>query len=298
MKPKIEIERLLQWALREELPKGRGVSAEIGAAIRRHKAARPGMIARSLDHQRESDPLGYVPGAPHADAELIAAAIADLPTDATIESEHDARALFGDLAPIAEACISPLLRSQFNAQAIVTACAAMGRRPRWQFDQPRAYQIFMPTPGRPRALVYGIDADGNRAELIPNRGRKAQRELYDLAMSPRSPIEWGDPSPLKIGEARAEYVAWHSALVRLAADLADQLTGCDPLPPAAAAMPWITGEHRRRVIVVGPAHSAPVGLPLTPARPPSRPPLESPRASAVRYPLRQGVAAEMPVNRA
>ena len=241
----IDIEKLLQWAIRDELPKGRPVSADIGLTIGRRSRQRAFGIAHSLDHLPVVDPLGYVPGAPHEDAEIIADAIGKLPTSVPIASEHDARHLFGDLVGIAESSISSLMKSAFNQQALVTLHASMGTRPNWKFAHPSAHQMFAPTlgAGRPRAIVYGIDADGDLVELKRNEGRARKRDgEYSLAMSPRSPLDWQHPAPLHIGECRAEYVAWHSALALLATDLAGTLAEFEPMSPSATSLPWITGE--------------------------------------------------------
>jgi hypothetical protein len=245
MKKRIDIEKLLHWTIREELPKGRPVSADIGFAIGRRLRQRAFSITRNLDYRPEVDSLGFVPGEPREDAERVSDSIARLPTSVPIASEHDARHLFGDIAGIAEVSIPPLMASSFNQQALVISHASMGTRPKWKFAHPSPCQRFVPTAGagRPRAIVHGFDADGDLVELKRNEGRARKRDgEYTLAMSPRSPLEWQHPAPLQIGECRAEYVAWHAALVSLTVALAGQLVEFEPVAPSAAAMPWITGE--------------------------------------------------------
>jgi len=280
VKKRIDIEKLLHWAIRDELPKGRPVSADIGLAIGRRLRQRAFSIARNLDHRPEIDSLGFVPGAPHEDAETVSDAVARLPTLVPIASEHDARHLFGDWAAIAEPIIPSLMVSMFNSQSIVTSCAAMGTRPKWQFAHPAPYQMFAQAhgAGRPRAIVYGIDADGNRVELKRNEGRARKRDgEYTLAMSPRSPLDWQRPEPLHIGECRAEYVAWHAALVSLAVALAGQLVEFEPVAPGAAAMPWITGEApASRIVARRDLGEIDAGLPLAPRRRAAGKPIESP----------------------
>jgi hypothetical protein len=155
----------------------------------------------------------------------------------------------------------------------------MGKRPRWAFGCPRPYQTFVPTAGRPRPIVHGIDADGALVEMARNRGRKWKREGdYSLSMSPRSPIEWGDPAPLQIGEARAEYVAWHFALSSLARDLAGKLVMFEPSAPSAPALPWIDGEApASRIVGRRDLSACDVDQALTPRRGrPAGKPIESP----------------------
>ena len=73
MKKPIDIEKLVQWAVRDELPKGRAVSTEIGTIITRRARRRPFSVA--LQARREPDSLGFVLGAPHEDALIVSDAI-------------------------------------------------------------------------------------------------------------------------------------------------------------------------------------------------------------------------------
>jgi hypothetical protein len=236
---KIDIEKLLQWAVRDELPKGRPVSADIGFAI--GHASRPFSMARNLGRApREIDSLGFVPGEPHADAVVVSAAIARLDTEARFDDPDEVLPLFGNLAAIAGASVTDIMSAKFNPQALVVNMAARGTRPEWNFAHPVPRRRFVPTKTKPRPLVHGIDGDGDVVEMMKNEGRARKRDgEYTLGMSPRSPIEWCDPSPLKVADARAEYVAWHSALIALAGDLAGKLSSFEPTLPAAPARPWL-----------------------------------------------------------
>jgi hypothetical protein len=51
-----------------------------------------------------------------------------------------------------------------------------------------------------------------------------------------------EPDPADLLHERAEYAAWHAGLLWLAAELAGGLESRAPLPPAAAARPWL-GER-------------------------------------------------------
>lgn len=283
MKKKIDIEKLLQWALREELPKGRPVSGDIGYVIARRFRRRPLQLATQFSpgQRPDIDSLGFVPGAPHQDAEIVADHVARLATDARIETMDDARKLYGEFAPIAEGCLPVLMHGRFNQQALVISRAIAGKRPPWKFECPTPYPMrvdYRDARGalRDRPLVEGLDDDGCVVMLTPFRTRLA-RGQYDLDQSPRSRLNWNDPAPIKIGEVRAEYVAWHAALVSLAASLCDQLHEFTPSLPAAAALPWITGETPvSRVLSDGvPSGLMTMPLPLGPKRAPALPPLES-----------------------
>ena len=278
MKKKIDIEKLVQWALREELPKGKPVSASAWDLVFRY-----GQLGARIQSSGSPDAFGFVPGAPHEDAERVSAALEKLETQIPIASAADARGLFGDLALIAEPFIETLMTSTFNSQAIVISKAIGGTRPKWEFEQPTPYQMkteFRDALGalRDRPLVHGTDENGDVIFLLPNRGRAAQRDgMYDYASAPRSPLNWGDPDLLSIGHARAEYLAWHGALVLLATWLAGTLTEYEPTLPAVRPMPWITGQvPASRVLSDGlPDGLLTVKLPLQPKRKAPGPALES-----------------------
>jgi hypothetical protein len=65
---------------------------------------------------------------------------------------------------------------------------------------------------------------------------------------------------------RAEYAAWHHALVLLARDLAGKLKEYDVLPPTCAAEPWRTGETDRGAVLDGAPSGSLAKRPLGPAR--------------------------------
>lgn len=235
---------LLQWALREELPKGNAVSDDIGGIVaRRFRKGSLGMAA-SLSRRHDRDTMGFVPGTPHEDALIVGDAVHLLDSFASFEERHQAAPLFGGLVAIADDAISAILCASFDPRSIIISNAIQSKRPKCDFEQPAPRQQFLQTRvGRPRGLVHGTDADGDIVYLQARRGSEVRRYgLYDLAMSPRSPLSWGDPSLISIGHARAEYVAWHAALESLANNLRDHLVEFEVLPPAARPMPWITGQ--------------------------------------------------------
>lgn len=244
MKKRIDIEKLVQWAMREELPKGQAVAASPWDMITQF--AQLGVRVQTGGYA--GDGFGFTPGAPHEDAIIVGDAIRALNTEARFDAACEVLPLFGDLAGIAGDAVDAILCASFDPRSIVISKAMQGTRPAWDFETPSPYQMFVSFRDRAgairsRPLVHGVDAEGDLVELAPNRGRKAQRDgMYDLAYGPRSPLQWGDPSLIHIGHARAEYLAWHGALVSLAADLAGKLAEHEPTAPAVRPMPWITGQ--------------------------------------------------------
>lgn len=252
MKKQIDIEKLLQWAMREELPKGQRVAASPWDMITQFAAL--GVRVQTSGYC--GDGFGFTPGAPHEDAITVAAAMKGIDTKATFKHLADAAPLFTglvldgeliDARAIAGDAMRSIMLASFDPRSIVISNATMGTRPKWKFEHPTPHQMFSQERNargelRAIALVHGVDSDGYEIAIKKNRGRKAMREAFDLSMTPRSPINWHDPSLLHIGECRAEYVAWHHALTRLALDLAGKLKEFEPMAPVAAALPWITGE--------------------------------------------------------
>ena len=280
MKKPIDIEKLLQWALRDELPKGSAVTDDIGGIIaRRFRCRTSGGIAASLGRSPPGAPvgMGFVPGSPHEDALTVGDAVHTLADFARFTDRAEVLPLFGDLAGIAGDAVDAILAASFSPRSLAISMAMQSSRPRWEFSHPVPHQQFLPsTGGRPRALVHGTDADGDTAYIEPRRGRAALRDgLYDYAMSPRSPLNWGSPSMITVGHARAEYIAWHGALVYLAVQLAGKLAEYEPQPPAVRQMPWITGQTPARRVLSDGKPAMTLAIPVQPKRHAPGRPLES-----------------------
>jgi hypothetical protein len=77
-------------------------------------------------------------------------------------------------------------------------------------------------------------------------------------------VEYAD-AMIAIGEARAEFIAWHAALTQLADDLGGELGEFEPTAPAISARPWIDGVPAAPAVWhVGEA--SPMILPESPQR--------------------------------
>jgi hypothetical protein len=284
MKKPIDIEKLLQWTVRDEIPKGLPVSAEIGVAITRRGRPRMFSVAANFVERGSVDSFGFVPGSPHADALIVSDAIRDLETSARFNEASEVLPLFGEWRGIAGDAVTAIMSAVFDPRSIVISKAAQSSRPKWHFECPTPYRMMIPFRDaagahRDRPLVHGTDADGDIIYLQPRRGRAAMRDgVYDFTMSPRSPLQWGkDPSMISVGHARAEYVAWYGALITLAKALKGKLAEYEPTAPALMPMPWITGQTpASRVLSDGrPPVLLTVRLPLAPKRKAPGRPVES-----------------------
>jgi hypothetical protein len=104
----IDIEKLLQWAMREQLPKGRAVSASPWDIITSFAT-----LGTRVDVSRGSyDGLGFVPGTPHADAEVVAAALRDFPAETRLSEVEcfDLLGPYAQLDPLAVRAVSGAVR--------------------------------------------------------------------------------------------------------------------------------------------------------------------------------------------
>jgi hypothetical protein len=263
MKRPVEIEKLLQWAYREELPKKQTSSAE-------------GIWKRVMDFGNRG---GIDPGhgaaqryphfgLPHEDAGRIETAVGNL-EDRAIDWKQDAEAILGHLIALTEprntkpagritgwyyADRKPvsvefepprqvIMVRSLRVNALVTTHAKMGTRPDWREEPP----IPLPVPAKtgPNAAIVG-DCWG--------------KNLY--AEGSYCPLRWS-PSPIAIAQIRADYLAWWRGLRQLAQSL--DLAEHEALAPSAPEMPWRDSETLPTVRTeLWPRKMTP--LPLKPAR--------------------------------
>src|SRR5262245_45552038 len=214
----MDIERLLQWAYREELIKRITSSAE-AVWDRIADVGFYGIVGEGSSPQR------YDHGAPHPDAIKIERAVAALP-DAVIDWELEAELILGDLInlvePRAAIEVEPIrsttvtwpaaragrvkrqlqpprqviLVRSLRTSALVVQHASMGTRPNWREEHPHP----LPTPA----------ARGPGSAVV---GECIRKGLY--AEGSYCPVRWW-PSPINVAEARADYLAWWRGLEQLA----------------------------------------------------------------------------------
>lgn len=282
-KRQIEVEKLLQWAYRDELSKRVTSSAE-GIWDQIIEYGQHGGINHDPGHGAAQRYSHF--GLPHPDADTIEKAVSALP-DGQVDWNLESEAIMGDLLgivdtrPLSARPPAPrqtlvgwwegsrwykmqtrardvIMVRSLKSAALVTMHAKMGTRPDWQDDAPRPYQT--------RA------ARGSKAAIVGECWGKA-------AYSPGShcPLTW-DPSPISVAETRADYLAWWRGLNLLAKTLV--LQDFDVLPPTAPEMPWVEPEPIRAVHVGVPIRHAP--LPLTPQRDRAGPVPVRPKGGPVR----------------
>ena len=279
-KRQVEIEKLLQWAYRDELPKqfpgGSSLMADLA------------MLGAPIDRDDMSDRMPVGAGTPHPDALLIDWHVRAL-QPVIVNWSGQRRSLMGDLAAYLDRDepVTPAMdtgpqvdielyhsrsggeraRSRVErrrivlpvrecAATLVTLHARMGTRPPWQM------------PIRLEPVLSG----NHKPTMI---GRMIRKNVYTAGS--HCPLRLA-PSAQDIARARFEYWVWHQALVylvRVVCDLRDHAV----LPPSAAAHPWLcddeVGGPKSRVLTTPGARPSFSRLPLQPKRKAALPPLRS-----------------------
>lgn len=306
-KIELDVESLVGWAYRDELSKRQLSSAE-GIWDRIMEDGQRGGIDPGHGAAQRYSHFGL----PDPDAELIEKAVSGL-EDLVIDWPQSFDAIAAELSGLVT--VNDLAKQQeqpratkagWGAAGAKAVKAMFGQAPRPVHDRPR--DVLMVGGLRTSALVTMHAVKGTRPDWVeespkpshmpalkgPNAmvvGDCRGRNLYSIGAY--CPLKW-EPSPLSIVSSRAEYVAWHDGLSKLAEML--QLAKFVALPPKASRTPWleIESEQQTNVMSVLPTPSNSVRgwgtLPLSPARGRKGPPLRYPKAGPVRYPLEGEVA--------
>jgi hypothetical protein len=216
---KIDIEKLLHWAYRDQLPKGYrdgkgGASPEISPMFRYANLGGP------VDNWSKEPGFPIAMGTePHPDALRVhfAAMMLD---DVVIQWPSAAEALLGDLFQyMTDEEKFSVCKLHVQVAGLVTLHSRMGNRPIWHLD----YNI---------RRVIGRD---RKALIRKARGRRSRNLQGEVRL---------DVPASEILTARFEYFAWHSGLCELAAKLGD-LQEHQPLKPSAPQQPWFHPDQAR-----------------------------------------------------
>ncbi|MBS7699182.1 MULTISPECIES: hypothetical protein [unclassified Chelatococcus] len=261
MKRTMDIEAVLRWAYREELPKA------LGSANGPSDSIRPGWAGISsyaqllavIDYNR----YGVLPDltaldAPHVDAVRVFDAVRAL--DGCAVEVPDAWDPLGDMPEIGDDAASlaaqALQRATYIDQQgqrhfrgrrqLVERFALMGGCPVWEMDVPERKVERQASTGQPAwfidRVVYEETCDGRVVErTVTVEGYNHTRRRPYPGAYQRTYLE-PDPVPGIIG--RIEYELWHAALALLVEDLADGLESIALTPCARPARPWEDGQAR------------------------------------------------------
>jgi hypothetical protein len=257
----IDIERLVQWAYRDELPKrGIGDVANSWDPVRGY-----GELLTLVD-----DEPGFpvIMGPPHPDALTIERAVQGLHAEVVLDWRTMRETLMGDLHLLAPRG-NPMLLARaeragvmtervFSEIALVESCARLGRRPQWE--------VGTPSPQR-------MIGKNNRPVLV---GESKGEGRYTHGSY--CPLQYTGPSIEQLIVRRFEWIVWHDGLVRLAGTLRgwllrEHVAG----KPDAPATPWLDAPAAR------PARAAAVEG-VASAWPTWREPKAEPRGATQRKP--------------
>ncbi len=210
-KRRLDVEKLLQWVYRDELPK-----QTTGGLTGWERLI---LLGTNVDVSHHDTALPIALGPPHPDALLIDHAVRQLP-NVKLNWAQTAKALMGHLLPYTPKPDPRIQHMATSPAALVVSHAIMGTRPHWDLGPVRLRRILGKN-GKP--VIDGITA-GRRY----GRGASCPLQL--------------EPEGCEIISARFEYAAWHTALVTLANE-SWNLSEHVAVLPHAAAEPWITGPE-------------------------------------------------------
>ncbi|MBC00013.1 MAG: hypothetical protein CML67_10805 [Rhodobacteraceae bacterium] len=263
MRKTIDIEKLVTWAYRDELPKAVGGSGGI-ASIRSgyESITQYGELLTMIDR---TNVYGMVPAfaadddGPHADAVTVHRAVValdgfdlDLPDDWTPMQELGQ---FGDLGVQAVAvALDRLTRVTGDGRrvlrrgpgALVRHHAIMGGCPDWHGEVPEMCEVRGPNGGplwfRRKVERYD-DAFGNPVEHAYEDadGWDVKRKVAKRGAYRKYRLV---PDPVPALVARAEYEVWHAALAVLVEDLAGVLEAHEVRDTVRPARPWEPHDAR------------------------------------------------------
>lgn len=233
----MDIEDVLQWAFRDELPKRREDDGEF--RMREYPSVCP-MFAMA-QHGGRIENFSREPGFPlamgevHPDALVVEEAVMGL-------SRFEGHRFEGDLGlapdlPAGQDEQGPMAWAMTQIVNLVRIQARLGGRP--SFAKTPEPAAIVDKQGRPLVVVLRTtmkaDEDGRlRPQLVEEKVGAEGKDRYPRGAYCQ--IEWEDPKAIL--RERAGYSAWWAALDLLANELSGKLSTIAVLPPAAAQRPW------------------------------------------------------------
>jgi len=259
LKRVVDVELVLQWAFRDELPKRRDEREGGGEAASVSPMFRACAFGSRIDNWSREPGFPVAMGEAHPDALRVLDAVEGVkPEDLDLRT-WAAWSLGNPLGLDVEAMAEDAAR---QVVGLVVSNAKAGTRP-YEGDE-LAVKQKRGANGQPE--VYGkvkgaLEVNGETYEVerdavLPSKGR----EGGSYPPGSYCKILYA-PGLVRTYSARAEYAAWHAALVVLADRLADRLESRRVTAPTAPAKPWDGERDRNKSGRILPAN------PLTTARP-------------------------------
>lgn len=243
----MDVEEVLSWAYRDELPKTDGLGGGTGEASHVSPMFRMGVFGSRIDNWNREPGFPSAMGPPHPDALLVAGAVGDVVAaiaeggaricclDSEIDLGADLRSLGADEVAAVRGALGSL-------DGIVARCAKLRQRPYWTRDT-------VPYPmrsdnGRPIVVRweprFTRDLNGQEVEHQALVQAEARRK-DDYPFGSHCPLAYA-PDPQTIAGERAEWLVWWGALSAIAEALSGKLASIAILPPSAPQRPWLGEE--------------------------------------------------------
>jgi len=260
---RVEIEALLRWAYRDELPKDRR-RADCGANFVSGWSAVSdfGQYLALIDapvNEWGVLPACGVEAEPHPDAQILARAVCELDEfSLSLPEGWSPFGDFGDLGVLGDAAISktvdrltyvaPGLRMLRTPPSfLLRKFAILGGCPVWQAEKPEV-KFICGANGKPRWFVRRMvtcDASDEPFEIEADGWSNSQRRPVHGAYRK----EFLDPDPVDVGVARGEYEIWRASLDILVEGLsACGMSAHVATASARAIRPWESDVAVGRVL--------------------------------------------------
>lgn len=226
----MDVEDVLRWAYRDELPK-RGAGAASGVSPMFSLIA----LGTHVDNISREPGFPAALGEPHPDAIAIEQIVIALERFSGFSIDGV------DLAPDFGLAVDQgraLRHATAGMAAAVVVHARMGSRP---LCHPPAFECgpVVGPNGKPKVLVTITEIHDGAFGPVPET-RDEPAPATRAGQYPRGafcPLDW-TPSPQSVVDERADYLAWWVALDQLARDLSGLLATITALAPSAPMRPW------------------------------------------------------------
>jgi hypothetical protein len=234
---RLTIDKLLEWVLNDELPKGAHTMQNVVRTIERaalaDKTSGSNYIRPELTVQLHEMTGCYLEGEAHPDSLIVAKALYRFGVSVSLPANW-ARRLLGHLADLDPLAINAARGVRPDVAALMINCAILKRPPILRLEHPRPCQTFRGGDRR-RPKVLRLDVNGRLIDANVVHWKYGNDRWYG---QPRSPLSWDDPSIICVAKERAEYTLWWHALMFLRSQLAGKLKEHGATPLTASATPW------------------------------------------------------------
>lgn len=263
----IDIEALLRWAYRDELPKALPVEGPMAgirsASLSLSRAAELMAVVQETDVRNRFGlfPDRFADSEPHADAVRVHEAVTGLDRCAVdLPEGWDPLSDMGDLGPEGAGAVARGLDMLFSVDAsgarilrrpvarLVIRQAILGGAPAWEGEMPERRKVTGAN-GKVRwfrrILCVSEGAFGVVTEEVEVDGIDPKRRLPHPDAYTRTVL---DPDPAPVVQGRAEYELWRAALDLLTEDLAGRLETRFAMASDRSRRPWEAPDAARRIL--------------------------------------------------